>query len=213
MVQQRVKPSRITPVEGGWLHPGHCRRRWRASSRRANSRCCASSATNAAPMGVAVYTSMRLRARAGVCRSTAQNALCEARRLGLVTRQERRRRGQPSLTNIVRIVSAEWRTWLDRGPKGGGVKKSNTADSGTHEVGWQRGKLLSPARTQSNEKQLPLRGSIHPVDAQQNKDPPRMRNPERVTMVYVRGDDLSRPIGSDKGAHVTGSATELTQAP
>jgi hypothetical protein len=25
-----------------------------------------------------------------------------------------------------------------------------------------------------------------------------MRNPERVTMVYVRGDDLSRPIGSDK---------------
>ena len=31
-----------------------------------------------------------------------------------------------------------------------------------------------------------------------NKDPPRMRNPERVTMVYVRGDDLSRPIGSDK---------------
>jgi len=65
-------------------------------------------------------------ARAGVCRSTAQNALCEARRLGLITRQERRRRGQPSLTNIVRIViSAEWRIWLDRGSslRGEGVKK------------------------------------------------------------------------------------------
>jgi hypothetical protein len=35
----------------------------------------------------------------------------------------------PSLTNIVRIVSSEWKTWLDRRPKGGGVKNSNTADS------------------------------------------------------------------------------------
>jgi GTP-sensing pleiotropic transcriptional regulator CodY len=54
-------------------------------------------------------------ARAGVCRSTAQNALRAARRLGLITVQERRRRGMASLTNVVRIISAEWRAWLDRG--------------------------------------------------------------------------------------------------
>jgi hypothetical protein len=35
-----------------------------------------------------------------------------------LTAGQRRRRGQPSLTNIVRIVSPEWKTWLDRRPKG-----------------------------------------------------------------------------------------------
>jgi hypothetical protein len=49
-----------------------------------------------------------------VGRTTTQNALREARRLGLLTISERRRRGQPSLTNLVRVVSREWRTWLDR---------------------------------------------------------------------------------------------------
>lgn len=53
-------------------------------------------------------------ARAGVCRSTAQNALRQARLLGLLTVLERRRRGRPSLTNVVRIVSREWRLWLER---------------------------------------------------------------------------------------------------
>jgi hypothetical protein len=53
-------------------------------------------------------------AGAGVCRSTVRNALREARRLGLITLQERRRLCQPSLTNIVRIVSSEWKLWLER---------------------------------------------------------------------------------------------------
>ena len=56
-------------------------------------------------------------ALAGVCRSTAQNALHEARRLGLVRVTERRRRGAKSLTNVVEIVSAEWRAWLRVGSK------------------------------------------------------------------------------------------------
>jgi len=68
-------------------------------------------------------------ARAGVCRTTAQNAIRQARRLGLVTVQERRRRGQPSDTNIVRIVSREWQAWLERGPRGGGLKFLNTTDT------------------------------------------------------------------------------------
>jgi hypothetical protein len=33
----------------------------------------------------------------------------------MITVQERRRRGQKSLTNIVRIVSAEWQSWLREG--------------------------------------------------------------------------------------------------
>lgn len=65
-------------------------------------------------------------ARAGVCKTVVQNALRQARRLGLVDLRERRRRGQRSLTNVVRIVSAEWRAWLVRG---GGFRKMNTTDT------------------------------------------------------------------------------------
>jgi hypothetical protein len=59
----------------------------------------------------------KIAALAGVCRSTAQNALHEARRLGLVRVTERRRRGAKSLTNVVEVVSAEWRAWLKIGSK------------------------------------------------------------------------------------------------
>ena len=50
---------------------------------------------------------------------TAQNALRQARRLGLVTVQERRRRGMASLTNVVRVISREWLAWI-------GFKKLST---------------------------------------------------------------------------------------
>ncbi len=63
-------------------------------------------------------------ARAGTCRTTVKNALREARRLNLVTVQERRRRGQKSLTNLVRIVSPEWTAWIRIGGK-----KSTTTDN------------------------------------------------------------------------------------
>jgi hypothetical protein len=59
----------------------------------------------------------KIAALAGVCRSTAQNALHEARRLGLLTVTERRRRGAKSLTNVIEIVSREWRAWLRIGSK------------------------------------------------------------------------------------------------
>jgi hypothetical protein len=54
-------------------------------------------------------------ALAGVCRTTAQNALREARRLGLLLIEERRRRRQKNLTNIVTVVSPEWQAWLRLG--------------------------------------------------------------------------------------------------
>ena len=82
-------------------------------------------------------------ARAGVHRTTVQNALREAHegtpgRPAIITVQERRRRGQRSLTNIIRI-SREWRDWLQKGPsrpamgvgsKRTAIKKSNTTDTG-----------------------------------------------------------------------------------
>jgi hypothetical protein len=82
-------------------------------------------------------------ARAGTCRTTCQNALREARRLGLITLQERRRRGQPSRTNLVRVVSAEWLAWLRIGNTG--FKKMSTAVIRSSEQGRERGKF-SPNR-------------------------------------------------------------------
>ena len=85
-------------------------------------------------------------ARAGVGVTTARNAIHAAARLGLVTIQERRRDKRPNLSNIVRIVSREWLTWIERGrkargpegqktstlsSKGGGSKKMESTDKGS----------------------------------------------------------------------------------
>ena len=70
----------------------------------------------------------RIAAVAGVSRSTAKRALRVAARLGLVLVRERRRRGQRSLTNVITVVSAEWRLWLS---KGGGVQKRTTTTTST----------------------------------------------------------------------------------
>lgn len=69
-------------------------------------------------------------ARAGVGRTTAQRALRVAAMLGMIRVTERRRPYQRSLPNLVTVISAEWRAWLDRGPhrgddqaEGGRVRK------------------------------------------------------------------------------------------
>jgi len=62
-------------------------------------------------------------ARAGVHRTTVQNALREAQGRGevpgapIISVQERRRKGQRSLTNLIRIVAREWSDWLRKGPR------------------------------------------------------------------------------------------------
>ncbi len=80
-------------------------------------------------------------ARAGIGRTTAQNALRAAAALGLLTVQERRREGQKNLPNVVRIVSREWLQWLKRGGQSGGrsaskpigFKKTDPTDKGFKE--------------------------------------------------------------------------------
>jgi hypothetical protein len=95
-------------------------------------------------------------ARAGVCRTTAQNAMREARALGLVTVEERRRRGQPSRTNLVRVISGEWRTWLRLGA-GVGFKRLNSTDNRYSEeeqgrVGQRKRGEASPAPARSSRE-------------------------------------------------------------
>jgi hypothetical protein len=67
-------------------------------------------------------------ALAGVCRTTAQNALRAARAGGLMLVRERRIPGRRSLTNVVTVVSRDWLGWLKLGNTGF-KKMSPTEDS------------------------------------------------------------------------------------
>lgn len=58
----------------------------------------------------------KIAALAGVCRTTVQTTLHEARRLNHITITERPVPGRKHLPNVIKIASSEWRTWLKRGP-------------------------------------------------------------------------------------------------
>jgi hypothetical protein len=69
-------------------------------------------------------TIAEIAARAGICRSTAKNAVRAAAAMGLLTVQERRREGQKNLPNIIRVVSREWQLWIKRGGQRNGPQGS-----------------------------------------------------------------------------------------
>lgn len=90
---------------------------------------------------------------AGVSETTVRNAIREAVKLGLLTVEERRLTGWRSDTNILRVVSPEWLSWLRltrRSPKpgsglslgneqkGGGCKSANPTPTGIQERGKPR---------------------------------------------------------------------------
>lgn len=51
-------------------------------------------------------------ARAGVCLILARDTIREASFMGLLTIQERKQYRKPNLSNMVRIIGAEWKEWL-----------------------------------------------------------------------------------------------------
>jgi hypothetical protein len=66
--------------------------------------------------GICDWPIDKIAALAGVCRTTAQNAMREARRRGHISVERRPVKGRKSDTNIVRIISREWITWIKLGP-------------------------------------------------------------------------------------------------
>ena len=54
----------------------------------------------------------KVAAIAGVCRRTVQYAIHTARNAGLLTVQQRPRRGRKNLTNIIRISNGRWKSWI-----------------------------------------------------------------------------------------------------
>jgi hypothetical protein len=69
----------------------------------------------------------KVAALAGTCRTVVKNALRKARALRLLTVEERRRRGQRSLTNVVRFLCTAWRQWITR-RKTGVIFQTTTVD-------------------------------------------------------------------------------------
>ena len=67
-------------------------------------------------------------AKSGTSRSSVGNALRLAGSLGLLQRIERRRAGQRSETNILKVSSAAWTAWIRLGKPGGGVKNLSTTN-------------------------------------------------------------------------------------
>jgi hypothetical protein len=68
----------------------------------------------------------KIAALAGVCRTTVQTAMHEARRLLHIKITERPQPGRKSLPNIVEVISPEWRAWLRRGPSAARLIGSNS---------------------------------------------------------------------------------------
>ena len=74
--------------------------------------------------GTCVRTLSEIAARAGVSRTTTQNAIRQARAIGMLKVEERPVRGAKNLPNKITVVSDEWKNWLRRGPKSDRVQKS-----------------------------------------------------------------------------------------
>lgn len=72
-------------------------------------------------------------ALAGVSRSTVQAAVRQAKGCGLLVCMERRVTAWRNETNVVRIVSPEWLSWLRLRTKGGGCKTPNPTKYGSEK--------------------------------------------------------------------------------
>ena len=99
-------------------------------------------------------------ALAGVCRTTAQNALRAARLCGLLQVRERRIPRRKSLTNVITVVSPEWKGWL----RLGNIGFKNMSPTGDQirregESAPLRGNLLSKGTARSERKEALREGA------------------------------------------------------
>ena len=98
-----------------------------------------------------------LAAIVGVAETTVRNAIREARKLGLVTVEERRVTGFRNDTNVVRVVSAEWTAWLRL------ARRSPIPGSGLSLTPEQKGTgCKSARRTHTNTPYLVNLGARNP---------------------------------------------------
>jgi hypothetical protein len=92
--------------------------------------------------GVCDFPIDKIAALAGVCRTTVQTTLHEARRLGHIKITERPQPGRKSLPNVIEIISPEWRTWIRRGP------------SAARRIGSNSVKMVNPTKNTDLRKRV-----------------------------------------------------------
>jgi hypothetical protein len=76
----------------------------------------------------------------------------ERGRTAIIIVQERRRRGQRSLTNIIRIVSREWRDWLRKGPSRSAIGVGSNRQQGAGRTRFLLLPLLSAAELEAERE-------------------------------------------------------------
>jgi hypothetical protein len=107
----------------------------------------------------------RIAAVAGVCRTSVQTTMHEARRLGHIAITERPQRGRRSLTNVVEIILPEWRAWVRRGPPLGSnflnlvSTTKNTERKRASDEGERKGEATDPPIICSETEPALRRGS------------------------------------------------------
>ena len=94
----------------------------------------------------------KIAALAGVCRTTVQTTLHEARRLFHIRITERPQRGRKSLTNVVEVISPEWLAWIKRGPTTQGRIGSNFVNMVSTTKSKEREKVASEREGRSGQR-------------------------------------------------------------
>ncbi len=137
------------------------RRRWVASGWMPPQLACRFTAGEAAVLAVVASQAAKhgrcdlaldhIAALAGVGRTTVRNALGEARRLSLLTVEVRRLRAFRNDTNVVRIASPEWQSWLSmrRSAPGQGVGANQRAPRDTHIFSEERKSAIQGTRREA----------------------------------------------------------------
>jgi hypothetical protein len=92
--------------------------------------------------GVCDFPIDKIAALAGVCRTTVQTTLHEARRLGHIKITERSQPGRKNLPNVVEIISQEWRAWIRRAP------------SAARRIGSNSAKMVNPTKNRDSRKRV-----------------------------------------------------------
>ena len=117
-------------------------------------------------------TIAEIAARAGICRSTAKNAVRAAAAMGLLTVQERRREGQKNLPNVIRVVSREWQLWIKRGGQRGEPQSSKA-------IGVKKITPTGKESKRERENGLPPSASVPESRSQHLGEPQKGYRPSR----------------------------------
>ena len=99
----------------------------------------------------------KIAALAGVCRTTVQTTLHEARRLDHIEITERPVSGRKNLPNLIKIISREWRAWIKRGPSAHrpiGSKSMNLVSTTKNKEFKKEGKCVLKRRKGTTEGEI-----------------------------------------------------------